>query len=104
MRASRSRSTVSGPATLEQLERRQMLADAIAGGSVLALPPEATYVGADKFFYKTGGYLTKPAAGDARDIALNWVRSNVAAFGLADNDVRGVMVADAYRDGDSGNN
>ncbi|MBC8107570.1 MAG: M36 family metallopeptidase [Anaerolineae bacterium] len=107
MRSSRSRSTLAGSATFEQLERRQMLADAVsavAGGSVLALPPEAGYVGAEKFFYKTGGYLTKPAAGDARDIATNWVRSNIAAFGLAATDARGVIVADSYREADSGIN
>ena len=45
-------------ATFEQLERRQLLASAIAGGYMLDLPAEATYVGPAKFFYKTGTYLS----------------------------------------------
>ncbi|CAN5365928.1 hypothetical protein BH09PLA1_BH09PLA1_05370 [soil metagenome] len=107
MRSKRSRSNGKNLASFEQLERRQLLASSltgIAGGSQLALPPEASYVGSPKFFYKAGGYLTKPAAGDARDIALSWVQNNAAAFGLAATDVRSVVVADAYREADSGIN
>ncbi|MGH7176651.1 MAG: extracellular metalloproteinase, partial [Tepidisphaeraceae bacterium] len=90
---------------IDPLERRLLLAAAVAPVkspvSTIDLV-QSSYVPASKYVFKSNGYLTKPAAGDALDIALSYVRSNAASFGIAAADVGNPIVTSRYTDSGSG--
>jgi subtilisin-like proprotein convertase family protein len=49
---------------------------------------------------RTDGFLTGPAAGDAADLALRYVRDHAVAFGLDDGDLDALRLAARYRSND----
>jgi len=48
------------------------------------------------------GFLTGPNAGDALDIALNYINDNKATYGLAQADIADLVVTDRYTDNHNG--
>ena len=63
---------------------------ALLAGSLLGLPAAAPAQTRLRSVQAVDGALTRPAAGDRSDVALDWVRSNRAALGLTADDVDGL--------------
>ncbi|MBC8106998.1 MAG: M36 family metallopeptidase, partial [Anaerolineae bacterium] len=90
---------------IEPLERRQMLSaasDAALKASPLQNNLAAQFVPESTFLYRSGTYLTKPAAGQPLDIALNYFRANANAFNITAGDIGTPIVTDQYTDSDTG--
>src|SRR6185369_16509272 len=90
---------------MEMLERRQMLS--AASDAALKVSPldnnlAAQFVPQSTFLYRTGTYLTKPAAGQPLDVALNYFRANANAFNITAADIGNPIVTDQYTDTDTG--
>jgi hypothetical protein len=76
------------------VEARRRLRGSLGGGAVLDV---SRLTGTPELVARRNGFLTPPARGRARDIALAYVRRNRAAFGLDQDDLDGARVEDEYR-------
>ena len=65
------------------------------GGETFLSTDPAT--GAVRWLGRTDGYLTGPAEGSPRDIALKWAREHLDVLGLVEADLRGLRLANEYR-------
>jgi hypothetical protein len=82
--------------SLEPLEERALL-NAVAIGELPGsyLPPKVD-------LFQPGGYLTGPASGAPRDVAMAYLTSHAGEFGLSASDILHSVVTDQYSDTDSG--
>jgi extracellular elastinolytic metalloproteinase len=74
--------------------RRALLRDLGPQGFLSADP----VTGAVRFLGRTDGYLSGPARGDARRVALRWARGHLDVLGLADGDLRSLRLARRFTD------
>ena len=81
---------------LDRLEERVLLHGGSPADSLAAyLPPRHDLV-------QRGGFLTAPAPGDARQVALGYLAGHAAALGLTPADVSQAVITDQYTDQDTG--
>lgn len=78
---------------LEQLESRALLS--IGSVGLEYLPPQ-------HYLFNEGGYLSGPATGAPRDIAMSFLADNVEELGLTAEDLQYVFVTDEYASADNG--
>jgi len=79
----------------EPLEERALLSIGGPGSH------EPSYLVPEQFVFESGGYLTGPSSARPLDIALGYLSAHADRFGLAAEDLSGVIVTDQYSDPDT---
>lgn len=91
------------PAAQQRFIRPQLQTSQVLNADIeeLSIEPD-TVAGGVRSLSNQGGFLSGPAAGDPRALALRFIRENLAALGLNAADLDGYMVTDVVKSNVSG--